>query len=105
VEPRPLGWRDARCLEPQQDAPVHRTPLRRPPLEHRGVYNATGTIEKITSAFERFFGTKQCGDHLNVYGVPIRYMYHVKLHTMGRDDKFDEHALPGFLQILPPKCS
>ena len=48
----------------------------------------------MTSAFERFYSTKPCGDHLNVYGAPIRY--HVKLHTMGRDDKFDEHALPGF---------
>ena len=56
--------------------------------------NVTGASEKMTSAFERFFGTKPCGDHLNVYGAPIRY--HVRLHTMGRDDKFDEHALPGF---------
>ncbi|KOO32466.1 opie1 pol protein, partial [Chrysochromulina tobinii] len=56
--------------------------------------NVTGGVEKMTSAFERFYGTKPCGDHLNVYGAPIRY--HVKLHTMGRDDKFDEHALPGF---------
>ena len=56
--------------------------------------NVTGATEKMTSAFERFFGTKPCGDHLNVYGAPIRY--HVKLHTMGRTDKFDEHALPGF---------
>ena len=44
--------------------------------------------------FAGFFGTKPCGDHLNVYGAPIRY--HVKLHTMGRTDKFDEHALPRF---------
>ena len=56
--------------------------------------NVTGAAEKMTSAFERFYSTKPCGDHLNVYGAPIRY--HVKLHTMGRDDKFDEHALPGF---------
>ena len=56
--------------------------------------NVTGAVEKMTSAFERFYNTKPCGDHLNVYGAPIRY--HVKLHTMGRDDKFDEHALPGF---------
>jgi hypothetical protein len=56
--------------------------------------NVTGGVEKMTSAFERFYGTKPCGDHLNVYGAPIRY--HVKLHTKGRDDNFDEHALPGF---------
>ena len=48
----------------------------------------------LEKAWVRFYGTKPCGDHLNVYGAPIRY--HVKLHTMGRDDKFDEHALPGF---------
>ena len=29
-----------------------------------------------------------------MYGAPVRY--HVKLKTMGRDDKFDEHAHAGF---------
>jgi len=43
--------------------------------------NVTGAAEKMTSTFERFYGTKLCGDHLNVYGAPIRY--DVKLHTMG----------------------
>ena len=28
--------------------------------------------------------------------IEVLRWYHVRLHTMGRDDKFDEHALPGF---------
>ena len=46
---------------------------------------------KRSSAFERLFGVKPCGDHLRPYGAPVRY----HLDPSVRDWKFDEVAEAG----------
>ena len=63
-------------------------------LSNLAASTVSNSTSAVTSAFERLFLVKPRGDHLHVYGAPVRY--HSRLHTMGRDDKFDEHAHAGF---------
>ena len=45
-------------------------------------------MKAISSAFQRFFGITPMGNHLHVYGAPVRY----HLDESMRDSKFAERA-------------